>query len=170
MDVFPQNQARNDNPNLLRRLKQPMYDSAEELEEQILAYFDTEKGNMRTKKIITKSGQMDVPAPTTTGLALFLGFASRQSLWDYWQKKEFSYIIKKAKTLIEREYEEMLLTNPTAAIFALKQFGWSDHRNIQYSHTTASLRDVPDETLLQQVEDDTADRDDGFDEEAGETA
>lgn len=63
-----------------------------------------------------------------TGLALFLGFESRQSLYDYEKKgEEFSYTIKRARLQIEQHYEEALLSrNSTGAIFALKNFGWKD--------------------------------------------
>jgi hypothetical protein len=71
---------------------------------------------------------------TTTGLALFLGFASRQSLYDYEKRSEpFSYIIKRAITVIESGYETNLHgTTPTGSIFALKNMGWREetHTNL----------------------------------------
>jgi hypothetical protein len=67
-----------------------------------------------------------VDCPTITGLVLFCGFSDRQSFYDYEKKAEFTCTIKKARTFIEREYEELLHENPTAAIFALKNFDWSD--------------------------------------------
>jgi len=64
---------------------------------------------------------------TVTGLAYHLGFESRQSLYDYEQKGEFSYIIKRAKLQVEIMYEESLSgTTPTGSIFALKNMGWKD--------------------------------------------
>ena len=65
---------------------------------------------------------------SVTGLALFLGFDSRQSFYDYENKGgEFSYTIKRARLQIEQHYEEALLSkNATGAIFALKNFGWRD--------------------------------------------
>ena len=69
--------------------------------------------------------------PTTTGLALWLGFASRQSLYDYKEKKEFSDIIKKALLFIEMSYEEQLDSkNAGGAIFALTNMKW---RNKMYN-------------------------------------
>jgi hypothetical protein len=56
-----------------------------------------------------------------------MGFASRQSLYDYGNKEDYSYIIKRAKVVIEMSYEQMLLTKAsTGAIFALKNMGWVD--------------------------------------------
>ena len=64
---------------------------------------------------------------TVSGLAFHLGFESRQSLYDYEQKGEFSYIIKRAKLKVEIEYEKQLSQNCGAGpIFALKNMGWKD--------------------------------------------
>ena len=67
---------------------------------------------------------------TWTGLAIHLGFESRQSLEDYKEKDGFSYPIKKALLRIERKYEEAMMKQPAGAIFALKNFGWRDKQEI----------------------------------------
>jgi hypothetical protein len=68
-----------------------------------------------------------VPCPTVTGLALYLGFCDRQSMYDYQEKPNFSCTIKRARTFIEHEYEKMLHNGQcTGAIFALKNMGWAD--------------------------------------------
>jgi hypothetical protein len=82
-------------------------------------------------------GTMEVPAITITGLCLYLGFDSRQSFYDYEQKVEFSYIIKKARLRIENHYEQCLqYGNVTGAIFPLKNMGWSDKQEIAVSGVT----------------------------------
>lgn len=69
--------------------------------------------------------------PTWTGLALYLGFESRQSLEDYKSKPGFLTHIKKALLQIEKIYEERLFSkNPAGPIFALKNFGWRDKQEI----------------------------------------
>ena len=74
---------------------------------------------------------IEMPVLSITGLALHLGFVSRQSMYDYELKDEFTYTIKKARTFIEREYEEALMYgNTTGAIFALKNMGWKDRTDI----------------------------------------
>lgn len=113
----------------------PIYNSPEELSKKIQEYFDT---GVRKKTIVIGSGkdkcEIEVPIPTITGLCLFLGFDSRQSFYDYEKRAGFSYTIKRARTLIEREYEEMLSTgNSTGAIFALKNFQWSDKTEIEHT-------------------------------------
>lgn len=95
----------------------PLYEDTKSLELKITEYFETGEHL------------------TITGLALFLGFESRQSLYDYAEKKEFSYIIKRAKLVVENSYENSLnSTSPTGAIFALKNMGWDDKQ--QLDHTT----------------------------------
>ncbi len=101
----------------------PKYKTADSMRELVEDYFKSPP-----TKTVTKNGEsVVVPFISITGLALHLGFASRQSMYDYENKPEFAYIIKRARTLIESEYEFMLQTgNTTGAIFALKQFQWSD--------------------------------------------
>jgi len=110
----------------------PFYNSPDDIQAKIDEYF---AGGMRTKTMFTKDGvSYDVPVPTITGLALFLGFESRQSFYEYEEKPEFTYTIKKARTFIEREYEELLQTgNVTGAIFALKNMGWKDKSEVEQS-------------------------------------
>lgn len=70
--------------------------------------------------------------PMITGLVLFLGFVSRQSLTDYQDRpprgnKGFSDVIKRARSRVEMAYEAALSgTTPTGSIFALKNMGWQD--------------------------------------------
>ena len=69
---------------------------------------------------------------TITGLALHLGFNSRQSLINYQEKNEFLDTIKKAKARVEMAYEERLIMRGNGGdIFALKNFGWQDKQEIE---------------------------------------
>lgn len=69
---------------------------------------------------------------TVTGLCLHLGFESRQSFYDYADRDGFSYIVKKARLMIENQYEKGLQKKfPTGAIFALKNMGWKDRQEIE---------------------------------------
>jgi hypothetical protein len=91
----------------------PIWDDPEAFDKSVDEYFSTEK------------------SPTWTGLAIHLGFESRQSLEVYGKKPEFSYSIKKALLRIERKYEEAISKGtPAGAIFALKNFGWRDKQEI----------------------------------------
>lgn len=69
----------------------------------------------------------EVKKPTVTGLALFLGFADKTTLYEYRDRPEFSYPIKASLTRIELYHEEGLSENNVAGrIFALKNMGWKD--------------------------------------------
>lgn len=105
-----------------------LYKTAKELQDAIEEYFDcTDK-------------------PTITGLAYHLGFESRQSFYDYEEKAEYSYIIKRARLRMEAIYEGHLYGNScTGAIFALKNFGWKDKAEVEMSGGVTLHFDVDDE-------------------------
>lgn len=87
------------------------FTSADELQKAINNYFEQEQ-----------------EIPTLSGLALALGFESRQSMYDYKKKGDaFSYTIKRARLQVECKYEKRLYSNsPAGTIFALKNLGWSE--------------------------------------------
>lgn len=94
------------------------FKSPEELLDKAQAYFDEAK-------------EKEEPL-TITGLALALD-TSRETLMDYEEKrgKRFSDAIKKVKLVCENYAEKMLFkSNPTGAIFALKNYGWKDRQEI----------------------------------------
>lgn len=106
----------------------------------IISAYDKNTGEFVTYNKIT---------PTITGLALHLGFVSRQSMLDYEKREEFSCTIKKARTRIEKEYEKQLHNDKCAgAIFALKNFGWKDkvelEHNVEKSTKDAFLQHLKD--------------------------
>lgn len=73
---------------------------------------------------------------TWTGLALFMGFSSRQSIDEYLNYDGFSDSVKKAKAFVEWHYEMRLCGDkPTGAIFALKNFGWKDKSEVEQTLT-----------------------------------
>lgn len=101
----------------------PHFKSIDSLEKLISSYF---------KEIIENE-----PA-TITGLALYLGFESRQSFYDYEKDEKFSYIIKKARLRIEYEYEKKLTgQNVAGPVFALKNMGWKDRSETEIIGTMA---------------------------------
>jgi hypothetical protein len=103
----------------------PRYKTVEELQSAIDDYFD----NPDIRTMHSKDGTAaEIPIVTITGLALRLGFESRQSFYDYESHDKYSYAIKRARLMIEHGYEKLLISglSPAGAIFALKQFGWDD--------------------------------------------
>jgi hypothetical protein len=110
----------------------PFFTDPLEMESKINEYFN----NCSDKKdIVVGLGTIEIEIPTICGLAYFLGFESRQSLFAYEQKEEFSYLIKRARLRIEMRYEQNLSSNNvTGSIFALKNMNWHDKTEID--HTT----------------------------------
>jgi hypothetical protein len=77
---------------------------------------------------------------TMPDMALFLGFSSVQSLWEYIAYSDaFSEAIKKAKLVIEAQRTRALIqcrTSPVGIIFDLKNnFGWKDVSTVEHSGT-----------------------------------
>ena len=73
--------------------------------------------------------------PTITGLALHLGFESRQSIYDYEDRKEFSYTMKTARLKCENFLESHGISGeipPSISIFMLKNYGWTDKQEIEH--------------------------------------
>lgn len=93
-------------------------------------------------KMITVREWVRPPEPVTqTGMALFLGFKSRQSLYDYERRltdehrDDFAYVIGYARTLVEMDYEKRLdATSVHGAIFALKNMGWKDRSEVDMNN------------------------------------
>ena len=127
----------------------PIFNNVKELEDKVSQYF---KEGFRTKKIKVRLGRdeyewQEVPLITITGLVLFLGFCDRRSFYEYEKKAEFSYSMKRARTFIEQEYEELLRENPQAAIFALRQFSWRDTQYLDQTINEYLHDDLKEETI-----------------------
>jgi hypothetical protein len=91
----------------------PIFETPEQMAKAIEEYFKSES------KI------------TITGLCYNLGFESRQSFYDYEEREEYSYIIKRARLRVEQKYEEKLSEQAcTGAIFALKNMHWKDKTEV----------------------------------------
>lgn len=81
---------------------------------------------------------------TWTGLALYLGFSSRQSIDTYQEYEGFYDSVKRAKTLVEYSYEKRLCeTGAAGPIFALKNFGWRDKQEVDLSSTDGTMSPKP---------------------------
>lgn len=117
--------------------KPPKYKSVDEMEKKIEEYFEKCKGYPLTddngKVILSKFGQpiwVDVHPPTVTGLALALGFTSRQALLNYQAKPKFVDTITRAKARVEQYTEERLFDRDgsNGAQFSLRNNfkGWKE--------------------------------------------
>ncbi|MEK0336744.1 MAG: DNA-packaging protein [Nitrosopumilus sp.] len=96
----------------------PIFESPEQLEEKCREYLEY---CIKEKE-----------KPTITGLTLYVGFCSRSSWDDYAKRKEYSYIVKRAKLTIQNSYEQ---SGGVFDIFALKNMGWKDKTEVDNTHT-----------------------------------
>jgi hypothetical protein len=88
----------------------PFYDNVEDLQSAIDMYFSE-----------------NPEKPTVTGLAYFLGFQDRKSIYEYKDKIEFTHTIKRAVLRIESKHEEKLYeSSASGSIFWLKNRDWKD--------------------------------------------
>lgn len=98
------------------------YKTPEEFDEAVEAYVKFCKENPKEEII------------TWTGLALHLGFSSRQSIDEYGNYPGFSDSVRRAKLIVENAYEKRVNgNNATGPIFVLKNMGWADRQEV---HTT----------------------------------
>lgn len=102
-----------------------IYSDPEELHRNVLEFIETIKASQETDKPIK---------PTVTKFALFLGFSSKDTLYQYSKQPEFSDSIKAGLTFIENAHEERLFESGSGgSIFALKNMGWKDNQEITHS-------------------------------------
>lgn len=119
----------------------PIYETAEELEKAIDNYFAscvpsvlTDANNEPIINQKTGAPILKENPPTITGLALAIGYSSRQSIYDQEKREDtFSYVIKRARLRCQNYLERGLLTNEIpqpGGIFILKNHGWRDNFGI----------------------------------------
>lgn len=87
--------------------------------------------------------------PTVNGLALALGFSSRQSLLNYEERDGFLDAVKRVRTRLEDEWEQGLSGgNAAGTIFWLKNQGWTDRTETELTAKVA----VSHEEFLERLE------------------
>ena len=119
--------------------RKPFYKTPEEMQEVIDKYFLQCQG----KPFLDENGEVlrdkygeiilqDAKPPTVTGLALALGFTSRQALLNYQAKKAFVDTVTRAKSRVEEYTEERLFDREgqRGAEFSLTHnFKWIDKKD-----------------------------------------
>lgn len=96
----------------------PIYETSEAMEIIAKEYFDL---------CTTTTG---ICKPTISGLIFHLGFASRQSFYEYEKKKEFVDIIKRLRLFVESCYETNLHGyNWAGSAFALRNLNSQDWKD-----------------------------------------
>jgi len=126
--------------------KPPIWSDPKKFDERVREYFEYIKGVEKER---------DPEPPTITGLALFMGFSTKTTLYEYAKKKEYANSIKRGLMLVEQNYEFTLFAKQsTGAIFALKNMEWRDQKQVDVTtkgdkiNDTVDLSQLDDETLL----------------------
>lgn len=130
----------------------PKFKSVKSMQKKIDKYFKSCEGRILTNKegepLLDKHGRVvivDEKPPTITGLALALGFNSRQSLINYEDKEEFVDTITRAKAKVEQYTEERLFDKDGAngAKFSLANNfkGWKEKQQID-TNVLTKLEDL----------------------------
>ena len=124
----------------------PRYKTVKEMQDKIDEYFNECNGKVLTddegQPFFDKYGRpiiVDTKPPTITGLALALGFNSRQTLLNYQGKDAFVDTIMRAKSRVEQYTEERLFDKDGAngAKFSLSNNfeGWKEKQQIDTNFT-----------------------------------
>lgn len=134
----------------------PKYKTPQEMEDKIVEYFKTCEPKLMTytdtdgnEQPVMVKGEpyYKQEPPTKSGLALYLGFADRQSLYDYEKKKGFSCIIKRAKLALSQHHEKGLDKDKcTGHIFWLKCNGAKEPVN-EWNDKAEDLPDNEDRII-----------------------
>ena len=86
----------------------PKFSSADELDKLVDTFFKQLEGKKRSLQKATDNKAGDAKPATLTGLALHLGFHSREQFERYESKGRFAANLKKARLRIEAIYEKKL--------------------------------------------------------------
>ena len=111
-----------------RKVGRPLkFPSVEELQKKIDDYFDDRDATGKPY--------------TITGLALWLDASSRECLLNYQEKDDYFDTITRAKLRCQEFAESQLYTakSSNGPIFALKNYGWSDARQVDIQNTTKTI-------------------------------
>ena len=107
-----------------RKVGRPLkFQSVSELQKKIDSYFEDRDATGKPY--------------TITGLALWLDASSRECLLNYQEKDDYFDTITRAKLRCQEYAESQLYTakSSNGPIFALKNFGWSDAKQIDIQST-----------------------------------
>lgn len=138
----------------------PKYFSADGMQQAIDEYFEAHKPRVRKgedgKPLLSAKGFpiVELNPPTISGLALFLGFSNRTSLYEYEKEPEFSDTIKRARSRCEEFVESCGMSGDIPApmaIFALKNYGWSDKQELEHTGKEGSPL-IPQKVIFEIVD------------------
>lgn len=140
----------------------PKYKNVAEMQAKIDAYFKECDGKLLTDEngnyVFDKFGKPVIVGEkpiTVTGLALALGFTSRQALLNYQAKKQFVDTITRAKSRIEQYAEERLFDRDGAngAKFSLANNfkGWNEKQSVEIKNSEQKKEKTKLDNILEQL-------------------
>jgi hypothetical protein len=120
--------------------QEPKYDDPQEMMKKIAEYLDYED-SLKRPDTYSKAGK---GVYTIEGCALWLGFASRQSMYDYEKKsKEFSYIVNRFKLFLTHWNAQKLYwagTMPGAKFWLTNWGGYTEETTQNQNVVTTELK------------------------------
>lgn len=140
---------------MAKRGQKPKYESPEEMQAVIDEYFKSCEGRVLTNAegtpMLNKYGMPIIYGEkplTMSGLALALGFTSRQTLIDYKAKPEFADTVTRAKQRVEEYVEGRLFDKDgsAGAKFSLENnFGWASKQEtkVEAEARVVIIDDIP---------------------------
>ena len=139
--------------------QEPEYSDPDEMAKKIAEYLDFED-SLKRPDSYSKQGK---GVYTLSGAALFLGFASRQSMYDYENRSpKFSYVINRFRLFLTHWNEQKMYWGGTfpAAQFWLKNWGgYSDESTQNVNQTiTAKYGSNPLHTTSESDKDTSSDK------------
>ena len=156
----------------------PKYETVEDMEKEINGFFEWAAGEYKEKQDVVRDAagkpvlENGKPIPlvdefgdpvmikkwirkpeivTITGLALYLGFSSRQSLIDAGKRgTDFSDAITRGKCRVEMDYEARLAERDKqhGAQFALMNMGWAVNNRTGVVNKDNELVDPPRQVII----------------------
>ena len=97
---------------------------------------------------------------TLSGLMLHCGFVSRQSYYDYIERKDsVAQEFTRAHLMLENHYEGLLQRagNNGGCIFTLKNMNWADSKSVDVTSGGATINADPVNIVFEEVTRDTKD-------------
>ena len=107
------------------------YATPELMQAAIDRYFSDD---MPTRTGMSNGVSYKIPVPSISGLALYLVFCDRHSLYDYEKRAKFSHTLNAARARMTAYYEENTQAGSApGSIFMLKNLGYSDKQELDIS-------------------------------------
>ena len=127
-------------PSTIMKNTLPKFSSADELDKLVDTFFKQLQSKKRATQTNSASKTVDEKPATITGLALHLGFHSREQFEQYESKGKFAANLKKGRLRIEAIYEKKLHQSMFGgAVFALKNLGWAADKS-ETKHTVPVIK------------------------------